>query len=60
MPQNALKEMQDQLRYWQDQLRIAQEAGREERAALCKRFITQCEHVIAALQKAVNGARGNR
>ena len=57
MPQNALIEMREQLRYWQDQLVVAQRAGRDERAALCERFIAQCQRVIAALENSLRGAQ---
>jgi hypothetical protein len=53
VPQTALKEMQEQLRYWQDELRVAEQDVNPERIARCQRYIAQCQHVIAALQDAV-------
>ena len=49
MPISAMRE---QRQYWTDQLEIALQGDNAERVCQCKKFVAQCDMVIAALEQA--------
>ena len=56
--ENALKAAEEQLKYWEAQRTAAVQSGLPARADQCAHFISQCQTMLRALERAQSLAAG--